>query len=201
MSTVAKRLLSPEEYLARERVADFRSEYYRGEMFAMAGASPQHSLICANMIRQLGNALEGRPCAVYTSDLRVRVSVTGLYTYPDVSVVCGPLEFDDKHRDTVLNPTLIVEVLSEGTEAYDRGKKFRHYQRLASLREYVLVSQDQPQVERFMRNPDDTWTLTTVSGLDQSLELPSIGVTLSLAAVYGKVDFTSVSAPPAEPPA
>jgi Uma2 family endonuclease len=191
MSAVPKRLLTPQEYLARERLADVRSEFYRGEMFVMAGGSPRHSLIKTNLTGELRNTLKGRPCTAYDSDLRIRVSATGLYTYPDASVICGELEFDDQKQDTVLNPTLLAEVLSESTEAYDRGKKFDHYRQLASLKEYLLVSQDCPKLEHFARNPDDTWTLTIVSGLDQSLDLPAIGVRLSLAEVFDKVDFSA----------
>ena len=119
--------------------------------------------------------------------------------YPDASVICDPLQFDDQHRDTVLNPTLIAEVLSDSTEAYDRGKKFDHYRKLASLREYLLVAQDSPTLERFSRNPDGTWTLTIASGLEQSLQLAAIGVTLSLAEVYDKVDFPAAPEPVPEP--
>src|SRR5207302_572820 len=142
MSAVPKPLLSPQEYLARERLADFRSEFYRGEMFTMAGGSPRHSLIKTNLLGELRNALKGRPCTAYDSDLRIRVSATGLYTYPDASVLCGELQFDDEHRDTVLNPALLAEVLSDSTEAYDRGKTFTHYRQIVSLQEYLLVSQD-----------------------------------------------------------
>jgi Uma2 family endonuclease len=191
MSAVVKQLLSPEEYLTRERKAAFRSQFYRGEMFAMAGGSPRHSLITANVIRELGSALKGRPCTAYDSNLRIRVSTTGLYTYPDASVICGKLEFDDEHRDTVLNPTVLVEVLSPSTEAYDRGKNFGHYRQLPSLQEYVLVEQDGPRVERHARNADNTWTVTFKSGRDQSLELVSIGVALRLAEIYDKVDFSA----------
>jgi len=139
----------------------------------------------------LRSALRGRPCTAYDSDLRIRVSASGLYTYADASVICGELQLDDQDPNTVLNPTLIAEVLSETTEAYDRGKKFDHYGKLPSLEEYLLVSQDSPRLERFSKNPNGTWTLTIASGLDRSLELPSIGVTLSLAEVYDKIDFTS----------
>lgn len=191
MSAAPKRLLSHLEYLARERVAEFRSEYYRGEMFAMAGGTPRHSLIKTNLMRELSIALKGRPCTAYDSDLRIRVSASGLYTYPDASVICGELQFDDERRDTVLNPTVLVEVLSDRSEAYDRGEKFDHYRKLASLKEYLLIAQNSPRLQRFSRNPDDTWTPQVVAGLDQSIELPSIGVTLSLAEVYDKVDFTS----------
>jgi Uma2 family endonuclease len=190
---VAKRIpvLTPEEYLRIERAAEYRSEYFAGEMFAMAGGSPRHCLLQANILGELRSALKGRPCTAYSCDLRIRVSASGLYTYPDASVICGDLQFADQRRDTVLNPTLLVEILSDSTEAYDRGKKFNHYRKLESLREYLLISQDDPVVERYLRNPDNTWTLTAVKGLDQSLLLPSIGVTLSLAEVFDKVDFTS----------
>lgn len=186
--------LTPAEYLARERAATYRSEYFDGEMFAMAGGSPRHSLICANVMRELGNGLKRRPCAVYDSNLRVQVSATGLYTYPDASVICGPLEFDDKHRDTVVNPTLLIEVLSESTEAYDRGKKFGHYRQIPALREYLLASQEEPKIERFLRNQDGTWTLTEAAGLDATLPLPSLNVELSLREIYDKVDFSAPEA-------
>jgi Uma2 family endonuclease len=185
--------LSAQEYLARERLAEFRSEFYSGEIFAMAGGSPSHSLIRINTGAQLSVRLRGRPCTAYDSDLRILIAASGLYTYPDLSVICGEIQFDDKMRDTALNPAVLFEVLSESTEAYDRGKKFEHYRRLPTLREYVLIAQDRPQVERFLRNPDDTWTLTVVSGLDATLELPSISVTLVLAEIYDKVDFASQS--------
>ena len=185
------RKLTPAEYLARERAATYRSEYFDGEMLAMAGGSPRHSLISASVIRELGNGLKRRPCAVYESNLRILVSVTGLYTYPDASVICGPLEYEDKHCDTVVNPTLIVEVLSDSTEAYDRGRKFCHYRRIATLREYLLVSQEEPTIEQFLRNDDGTWTLKVAAGVDATLGLPSLGIQLSLREIYDKVDFST----------
>ena len=178
------------EYLRIERAATYRSEFYRGEMFAMAGGSPKHSRIKTNVLTELNNRLKGQPCVPYDSDLRIRCR-TGLYTYPDASVICGELEFDDEHKDTVLNPTLIVEVLSKTTEAYDRGKKFNHYRTIPALREYVLVSQDEPMLQRFLRNEDGTWTLTAVSGMDQVLALKSMEVELPLAEVFDRVDFTA----------
>ena len=183
---------TPAEYLRRERAAEYRSEYYAGEIFAMAGGSPRHSLIKINVGTVLHRPLLNRPCTAYGSDLRIRVP-SGLYTYPDVSVICGDLEFDDELKDTILNPTVLVEVLSPTTEAYDRGKKFDHYRQIASLREYVLVSQDEPRVERFLRNNDSTWTL--------AIALPSIGVTLPLSEVFIKVDFTAEEAPSPTTPA
>ena len=187
------------EYLLRERAAEYRSEYYAGEIFGMAGGSPRHSRIKTNFLTQLNVRLERHPCTPYDSDLRIRVP-TGLYTYPDVSVICGDLEFDDEHKDTVLNPTVLVGVLSPTTEAYDRGKKFDHYRQIKSLREYVLVSQDEPRIERFLRNNDDTWTLAIASGLTESITLPSIGVTLPLAEVFVKVDFTAEDVLRSTPP-
>lgn len=174
-----------------ERVAEFRSEYYRGELFAMSGGSLRHSLIATNVLAELRSALKGQPCIAFNSDLRIRVSTSGLFTYPDAGVVCGEPQFDDRIRDTVLNPTLIVEVLSDSTEAYDRGKKFEHYWKLGSLRDYLLISQDSPKLELFSRNADDTWTLVIAQGLEQSLTLPALGVTLELREVYDKVDFSN----------
>jgi Uma2 family endonuclease len=182
-------VLSPAEYLQIERQAEYRSEYYAGEMFAMAGGSPRHSRIKTNVLTQLNLRLKDRECTPYDSDLRIRVPETNLYTYPDASVICGDMEFDDDQNDTATNPTLIVEVLSRSTEAYDRGMKFDQYRRLDSLREYVLVSHDAPRIERFLRNNDGTWNLSIANGLEQSIMLESIGVTLSLADVYLKVDF------------
>ena len=181
--------LTPTEYLKIERASEFRHEFVNGEMFAMAGGSPQHSAIKVNLSREVSTRLKGRPCTAFDSDLRIQVSPTGLYTYPDLSVVCGELEFDDDQQDTVLNPTLLVEVLSGSTEAYDRGEKFAHYRQIASLREYVLISQKSPLVERYLRNPDDTWTLTAVIGLEASIHLLTIDLTLPLAEVYDRVKF------------
>ena len=189
--------LTPAEYLHIERKAEFRSEFFAGEIFAMAGGSPRHSLIKMNVGSILRDRLLEHPCTPYDSDLRIQTP-SGLYTYPDVSVVCGEIVFDDEHRDTVLNSTLIVEVLSPRTEAYDRGKKFEHYRRIESLREYVLVSQDSPRIERFLRNDDGTWTLSIGTGLDESVTLISIGVTLALADVFVKVDFTDDDAAKAD---
>jgi len=182
--------LTPAEYLAIERAASFRSEYYRGEIFAMAGGSPRHSLIKTNITRELSSRLRGKPCVTYDSDLRYRCP-TGLYTYPDVSVICAKAEFDDENRDTVLNPTLLVEVLSKSTEGWDRGKKFDHYLTIRSLRELVYVSQDSPHVRKFFRNPDESWTFTVISGTDQILTLVSLGVELPLAEIFERVEFQS----------
>jgi Uma2 family endonuclease len=177
--------------LARERAAEFRSEYFAGEMFAMSGGSFRQSVIRMNLSRELSATLKGRPCVACDSDLRIKVIASGLYTYPDASVICEPIEFDDDQRDTVLNPVLLVEVLSPSTEAYDRGKKFEHYRRIPSLREYLLVSQDAPHIEHFQRNEDQTWTLTEVAGLEAIITLPTLGVQLPLREIFDKVDFST----------
>ncbi len=185
------KFITPEEYLRIERAAEFKSEYFAGEMFAMAGGSPGHSQLKTNVTTALNNQLKGRSCTVYDSDLRVLVSKTGLFVYPDATVVCGPLETFD--GDTATNPTLVVEVLSDSTEAYDRGTKFEHYRTIPSLREVVLVSQDHPIVERFTRGADGVWGLTDARGLEATIELPSIGVSLPLAEIYDKVEFPEFS--------
>lgn len=182
-------VLTPEEYLEIERTATYRSEYLRGEMFAMAGGSPTHSRIKTNILGELRSRLKGNPCAPFDSDLRIKCP-TGLYTYPDVSVICSEMEFDDEQKDTVLNPTLLVEVLSKSSEAYDRGKKFDHYRTIPSLREYVLVSQEEPMIQRFLRNGDDTWTMFVVADLNHMIVLHSLGIELPLAEVYERVEFT-----------
>ena len=189
MSSQTQQRYTPEEYLALERQAQCKSEYYAGEIFAMAGASRWHNLIVTNVLRELSLQLKGRPCTTYPSDLRVKVSPTGLYTYPDVTVVCGEAQFEDHQQDTLLNPTLIVEVLSESTEAYDRGGKFAHYRKLTSLMEYVLMAQTKPHVEHYVRQPDNRWLLAEADSLHQTLYLLSIDRHLVLAEVYDKVDI------------
>lgn len=182
------RPITPAEYLARERAADTRSEYHAGHVYALAGAGRNHVRITVNLVLAVQGRLRGGPCEAFTGDLRVRVSETGLYTYPDLSVVCGGPRFEDAQADVLLNPTLVVEVLSPTTQGYDRGTKFGHYRRLPTLREYVLVVQDAPHVERFTRDAD-AWVLSEARGLDAVLELPSIGCALPLAELYERVEF------------
>lgn len=188
MPTQPKTFLTPEEYLAIERQAEYKSEYFNGEMFAMAGASESHVLIVTNVVAELRGQLRGRPCTVYSTDLRVRVSPTGLYTYPDVIVVCGQSQFADDQRDTLLNPTLIVEVLSASTQDYDRGGKFEHYRSIASFHEYVLIAQDRHHVEHFVRQQDNRWLLSETNRLEDVLHLSSIDCNLALPEVYDKVE-------------
>ncbi|MCP5159098.1 MAG: Uma2 family endonuclease [Gammaproteobacteria bacterium] len=181
--------LTPEDYLTLERSADFKSEYFDGEIFAMTGASEPHNLIVINAGSEIRQQLKKRPCKLYANDMRVKVSPTGLYTYPDLVVVCGKAEFDDTHLDTLLNPTLIIEVLSDSTEAYDRGRKFEHYRKLESLVEYVLIAQHRPHVESYQRQSDRQWLLTESHGLENKLSLRSIDCELALAEIYDKVEF------------
>jgi len=196
MAVHSKPYLSPGEYLAIERAAEERSEYLDGEMVAMTGGSRNHGLIVGNLLRELGSQLRDRPCEVYPTDLRVQVSHTGLYTYPDVVVVCGEPRFEDEQLDTLLNPTVILEVLSPTTESYDRGRKFEHYRTLGSLAEYLLVSQAQPRIERFLRQDDGLWLFGDAAGLESALTMPSIGCELKLAEVYAKVRFGAETASP-----
>jgi len=179
---------TPEQYLALERKAEYKSEFVNGMIIAMAGVSRSHSLIVVNLARVVGLHLVGRPCEAHVSDMRVKVSPTGLYTYPDLAAVCGEAFFDDEHTDTLLNPTVIVEVLSPSTEAYDRGEKFAHYRRLESLHEYVLVSQDKVRIESFVRQGAQ-WLLSEASSLDEVVRLESIGCELVLRDIYDKVRF------------
>ncbi|HEV2147185.1 MAG TPA: Uma2 family endonuclease [Longimicrobiaceae bacterium] len=179
--------VSPEEYLVRERAAKYKSEYVAGEVRAMAGASRAHVLISANLVRELGSQLRGRPCETYGTDIRVRVSRTRDYVYPDVTVVCGEPQMEDEHFDTLLNPTLIVEVLSPSTAGYDRGQKWEMYRRIPSLQDYLLVSQGEPRVERYTRQAEGLWLFGETSGQDEVLHLDSIGCTLALRDVYERV--------------
>ena len=189
MSVHQKPLLTPEEYLAFERKSETKSEYLAGELFRMAGPSERHNIIVANLVAEFRSQFKSRPWKVYPSDMRVKIPATGLYTYADVSVVCGEAEFEDDDRDTLLNPILIVEVLSDSTEAYDRGKKFEHYRTLNSLSEYLLVAQDSPRVEHYVRQANDKWLLTPYKDLQSAIALSSVNCTLSLIEVYDKVDF------------
>ncbi len=190
MNPQPKPRLTPEDYLAIERSAEFKSEYFDGEIFAMAGASRAHNSIVLNTGSEIRQHLKNRSCKAYVNDMRVKVNPTGLYAYPDVIVVCGKEQFEDTHLDTLLNPTLIIEVLSDSTEAYDRGRKFEHYRHLDSLVEYVLIAQQRPHIESYRRQPDQQWLLTECSGLDATLRLQSIDCDLALAEIYAKVELS-----------
>ncbi len=185
--------ISEAEYLVRERAAEYRSEYRDGRMVALAGATARHGVIVANVVLALGTRIRGRPCMVVPVDLRVKVALTGLYAYPDVVALCGQPAYADAREDTLLNPAVIVEVLSPSTESYDRGEKFAHYQRLKSLREYVLIAQDRIWVERHERDATDPerWTPTTLAEPDAVLELTAIACAVRLREIYERVTFAA----------
>jgi Uma2 family endonuclease len=189
MSVHHKPLLTPEEYLAIERRAETKSEYFGGEIFLRAGASEPPYLIVANLVGEFRSQLKKRSCKVYPSDMRVKIQATGLHTYPDVVVVCGEPKFEDDHKDTLLNPTLIVEVLSDSTEAYDRGKKFDHFRTVDSLSDYLLVAQDHPKVEYYTRQPNGKWLLSVFNNLQEVIELAEVACELPLNEIYDKVEL------------
>jgi Uma2 family endonuclease len=200
MSARSQARLTPEQYLELERAArDARSEYYNGRMYAMSGGTHPHAIIIGNLARHLGNGLEKGPCVVTTSDIRVRVNKTGLYTYPDTVVVSDPPQYGDGRHDTVLNPTLIIEVLSPSTEAYDRGFKFAQYRALESLQEYAVVSQSEPRVEVFRRQPTGDWLLSEAAGMDATFRFNSVSCAITVKDVYDKVTFNSEAAIPDRP--
>ncbi|MDD2722946.1 MAG: Uma2 family endonuclease [Methylovulum sp.] len=175
-----------EEYLTLERNAPYKSEFHNGQIFAMTGASRKHNLVSINIAAELRSQLKKRPCEAYINDMRVKAAEMRSYYYPDIAVVCGVARFEDNMLDTLLNPTVVIEVLSPSTEAYDRGGKFSHYRKIASLREYLLVAQDQPIIECFTRQ-ENGWVLTETTGLDAVVKLASIDCSLSLREVYDKV--------------
>jgi Uma2 family endonuclease len=189
MSTVPKQRLTPQEYLAIERGAPTKHEYFRGEMFAMGGASTEHNQITFNLATELGSQLKNRSCVAYVNDMRVHVPATGLYTYPDVVVTCDKPRFEDQELDTLLNPQVIVEVVSDSTEAYDRGRKFKLYMQIDSLRDYILVAQLYASIDHYARDDAGNWKLRNISGMDAEFEIPTIRCKLRLAEIYAKVDF------------
>jgi len=188
MSVAEKRFPTGEEYLAWEREADFKSEYLRGEIYAMSGAGLNHNIIASNLNRSIGNQLDGRPCLVLGSDMRVQVDSADAYFYPDLSGLCGEFEFHDDRQDTYKNPQFVIEILSDSTESYDRGKKFFSYQMLPSLREYVLVSQKMVAVEVY-RKDGDSWIYRLLKGDDAVLELESVGCEVPVGEIYRNVKF------------
>ena len=189
MSAVPTKKYTFGEYLARERLATIKSEFYRGEIFAMAGGSLRHNTISGNAFTLLRNGLRGSPCRPLNSGQRIRIATNTLSTYPDVSIICGEIKVDQEDQDAIVNPRVIFEVISRSTESYDRGKKFDLYRQLESLQEYVLVSQDEPQVDRFTRQNDGSWNLTITKGLENSIKLISVSCVLPVAGIYEDVTF------------
>jgi Uma2 family endonuclease len=185
-----KMRMTEAEYLEFERKSESKHEFIDGEVFAMSGASRAHNLISIQTAALLIRQVRGKNCEVYASDMRVKISAKQ-YVYPDVIVVCGEPKLSDDKFDNLLNPTVIIEVLSDSTEAYDRGLKFKNYRKLDSLQEYILIAQDKPSIERFTRQIDGTWNIAAndAEGLDSSVELASIGCKVHLAEVYEHVVF------------
>jgi Uma2 family endonuclease len=180
-----------EEYLELERVSEQRHEYQDGEILAMAGGSPQHSFIVANVIGEVRDALKGKPCRVAESNLRVRIPRRPRYVYPDASIICGPLQFDpdDSQRQTILNPRVIIEVLSPSTEAYDRGDKFTQYRQIESFEEYILISQDRPNVESFLRQSDGAWSILNFTSLEAIANIRCLSIEIPLTEIYAGVEL------------
>jgi Uma2 family endonuclease len=195
MSTQPKSCLTPEEYLEIEYKAEYKSEYFAGEMLAMVSGSDQHCLITVQASCLLVTQLRSRPCRAYGSDMRILVSETGLYTYPDVSAVCGPSQLEGTHNHTLLNPNLIIEVLSPSTEAYDRGRKFEHYRTIPSLTQYVLIASDRVHADIFTRGNEGVWMLVSASEPGDVLHLTSVDCTMRLIDLYEKTDLIEQAAP------
>jgi Uma2 family endonuclease len=187
--TEAAQVLTADEYLERERPRDEKHELVHGVEIAMAGGTPRHNVIAMNLGAALKQRLRGRRCLVFPSDQRVHVEATGLFTYPDLTVVCDRPRFHPNGRDTLVNPRLVVEVLSSSTEAYDRGAKFAHYQSIASLEEYVLVSQTPERVEHYRRLETGQWLLTVSEGEGAVLVLPGLGCDVPLAEIYAGTEL------------
>jgi Uma2 family endonuclease len=188
---------TPQEYLEIERQAKYKSEFIHGQIYAMAGASTAHNRLTANLIISLGSQLRGRSCEAMTSDMRVRVSAAGDYTYPDVLVVCDP-RFDDQHQDSLLNPVVIVEVLSPSTAAFDRGDKWVLYREIPSLRDYILVEQNRISVEHFSRQQDGSWQLRVYQASEDVVTLTSIDCILRVAEMYERVSFETPAPAPSD---
>jgi len=188
MNAVPDEYMSPEDYFKLDETSDNKHEYYQGEIYAMTGASENHNLIAGAAYRNLGNQLDGKSCRPYFSDFRLKIEVVNFYTYPDVSVICEETQLADGRKDTFVNPTVLIEVLSDSTAAYDHGKKAEFYRTIPSLQEYLLVAQDRPHVERYRRQDSD-WLFSEYSALEDEVILESIGCSLSLTTIYKRVQF------------
>lgn len=180
--------MTVDEYIDFEKTSDSKHEYLDGYIYAMAGGSENHSLISANVLASLHGQRRKHNCAVHTSDMRVQISESK-YTYPDLTVICGEAHFKDSARLSIVNPTIIIEILSPSSEAYDRGDKFENYRKLASLQHYILISQDKPRIEGFMRQDSGLWTFSDAIGLDKIFKIETGDFTLSLAEVYADIEF------------
>lgn len=184
-----------EEYLAFEEQSEEKHEYFAGNIYAMAGASPSHNLLCFNLGGLLFTGLRGSDCRGFTSDQKIWIESAGLTTYPDLTIVCGQAQFDPEHPTLLTNPRLIIEVLSPSTMAYDRSEKWSFYQQLPSLMEYLLVWQDRPQIEQYSRQADNSWRYWRVAGLEQTLTLAALHCELLLGEIYSGIEFPPPKSP------
>lgn len=190
MTAVPKRKLSEVEYLALENAAEFKSEFCGGVMYAMAGARPGHNIVKENLIVQIGMQLLGGSCRTFSNDQRVRLTASGMYVYPDIVIVCGAAQYSEADENSLENPRAIIEVLSQSTEAYDRGFKFAQYQLQLSIQECVLVSQDVMRIERFVRQPDNSWLLSVFTDPDRPFAMATVPATVPMADIYRDVPLT-----------
>ncbi|OQX01149.1 MAG: hypothetical protein BWK80_60535 [Desulfobacteraceae bacterium IS3] len=184
-----KRFYSKEEYLEMEAAADYKSEYYHGEIFAMSGGSPDHSTICLNMNRSIWEATRNKNCRGFESNMKLEIAEADIYVYPDLTVVCGDVKLAENTSDVITNPVLIIEVLSPGTESFDRGRKSDYYRTIRSLKEYVLVSQDKPKVEIYLRQNEILWQFTVIEGFEKSFVFQSLDYKIALEDIYFKTDL------------
>lgn len=187
MTAVAIKMYTEQEYLELERTAEYKSEYYRGEIFAMSGARFNHNRIKENLSIEIGGFLKGKSCESLSSDMRVHIPENTLYTYPDLLIVCGKPEFLDDHMDTILNPSVIIEVLSPSTGNYDQGKKFYLYQGLKSLKEYILVDSQQVGAQVYRKSDDGVWFVSSAAyDIEGAIEIGHVGLTLNMSTIYGQ---------------
>ncbi len=184
-----KKKMTPKEYLEFEKNSEFKHEYFDGEIFAMVGAKFNHNRISSNIVREVGNQLKQTPCSVFSSDMRVKIQEIEKYTYPDIVVACDKIELLEDELDSLLNPVVIIEILSHSTEAYDRGLKFTHYQFIDSLQEYILIAQHACDVVKFKRNEGNSWLYTSHMNMEQAIKIESIECELPLSEIYHKVEF------------
>jgi Uma2 family endonuclease len=199
MAVATPRYVSEEEFLELEEKALEKHEYYRGQIYAMAGGTPEHASISSNANFEITRMARERGCQTYSSDLRIRINATGLNTYPDVAVRCGPPKKTHHRPPAITNPSLVVEVLSDSTRDYDRGEKLRHYQTIESLTDYILIWQDRPRVEHYRREPGQAWSYSMIDGLDRAIPIETLGGVIGLCDIYRGVTFAE--APILRPPA
>jgi len=186
------RKLTVYEYFALEEKAERRSEFFDGEMFMMAGASREHNFLSRNFTAEIHTRLRGSSCQVFVSDLRLKVDATGLYTYPDLAIVCGTPEYAPENRNTLTNPKVVIEILSDSTERYDRTTKFRHYRQIPTLMEYLLVAQDEALIHRYLRTESSDWLLAEIVGMDEMFIVNSVPLSIPMRDIYTGVEFPTI---------